>query len=59
MSAGNTEALPTSVGRVLVMLSGGRLQVGRAGAGWPVLLLQASGAAGKLWFECVRRQLTG
>lgn len=48
-----------AVGRVLVMLSGGRLQVGRAGAGWPVLLLQASGAAGKLWFECVRRQLTG
>jgi len=48
-----------AVGRVLVMLSGGRLQVGRAGAGWPVLLLQASGGPGKLWFECVRRQLTG
>lgn len=48
-----------AVGRVLVMLSGGRLQVGRAGAGWPVLLLQASGNPGKLWFECVRRQLTG
>lgn len=39
--------------RLLVLLSGGTLSVGRAGG----ISLPNAGPAGKTWFECVRRQL--
>lgn len=46
-----------AAGRILVMLEGGAIEVGGPGMGWPVLRLPPSGAAGRGWFECVRRQL--
>lgn len=48
-----------AAGQVLVLLSGGVLQPGRAGIGWPSLALPSAGPAGKAWFDCVRRQLQG
>jgi hypothetical protein len=47
----------SAVGRILMMLEGGTIEVGGSGAGWPVLKLPPSGPAGRDWFECVRRQL--
>lgn len=42
--------------RVLMLLEGGTVEIA-GGRGWPVLKLPPSGAAGRDWFECVRRQL--
>ncbi len=44
-------------GRILVLLEGGIVRVGRPNAGLPLLQVPNSGVPGRDWFECVRRQL--
>jgi hypothetical protein len=46
-----------AVGRVLVLLSGGTLQVGGLRSRLPQLRVPDAGTAGRVWFECVRRRL--
>jgi hypothetical protein len=46
-----------AVGRVLVLLSGGSLQVGGPHSKLPSLRVPDAGPAGRAWFECVRRRL--
>jgi hypothetical protein len=46
-----------AVGRVLVLLSGGTLQVGGPHSKLPSLQVPDAGPAGRTWFECVRRRL--
>jgi hypothetical protein len=46
-----------AAGRVLVLLEGGTVRVGRASDGLPRLLVPHGGAAGREWFECVRQRL--
>jgi hypothetical protein len=45
----------TSLGRILVLLSGGVLNLEPPGEDLPVLSLPESGADGQRWFACVRR----
>jgi len=49
----------TSLGLVLMLLSGGTLQAGPAESGLPTLSLPESGAAGRDWFVCARHSVTG
>jgi hypothetical protein len=44
-------------GRILVLLEGGVIRVGRPNEGLPPLQVPNSGLPGRDWFECVRRQL--
>jgi hypothetical protein len=44
-------------GRILVLLEGGVVRVGRPKEGLPPLQVPNSGVPGRDWFECVRRQL--
>jgi hypothetical protein len=44
-------------GRILVLLEGGVVRVGRSNEGLPTLQVPNSGTPGVDWFECVRRQL--
>lgn len=46
-----------AVGRVLVLLSGGTVQVGGPHSRLPSLRVPDAGAAGRTWFACVRRRL--
>ena len=46
-----------AVGRVLVLLSGGTVQVGGPHSRLPPLRVPDAGTAGRTWFECVRRRL--
>jgi len=44
-------------GQILLLLGGGTVKVGTRHDGVPELRIPNSGAAGRDWFECVRRQL--
>ncbi len=44
-------------GQILLLLGGGNVRVGNRGDGVPELRIPNSGASGRDWFECVRRQL--
>jgi hypothetical protein len=44
-------------GRILVLLDGGVVRVGRPDQSLPALQVPNSGISGRDWFECVRRQL--
>jgi hypothetical protein len=44
-------------GRILVLLEGGIVRVGRPNDGLPPLQVPNGGVPGRDWFECVRRQL--
>jgi hypothetical protein len=44
-------------GRILLLLEGGAVRVGRPREGLPPLEVPNSGIPGRDWFECVRRQL--
>jgi hypothetical protein len=44
-------------GQILVLLGGGVVRVGNRSEGVPELRIPNSGASGRDWFECVRRQL--
>jgi len=46
-----------AAGRVLVLLDGGVVRVGKPGLGLPRLGVPNAGADGSAWFECVRGQL--
>lgn len=46
-----------ALSRVLVLLSGGTLEIGDASQGVPALRLPAAGDAGRHWFDCARNQL--
>ena len=46
----------TALGRVLVLLNGGVLQVGDPQQAMPSLAIPAGGAPGQAWFDCARRQ---
>lgn len=46
-----------AVGRVLVLLSGGTLQVGGPHSRLPPLRVPDAGTPGRIWFECVRHRL--
>lgn len=48
----------TTLGRILMILSGGTLDLGPA-PGLPILALPESGAAGRQWFDCARHNVTG
>lgn len=53
-------ALPlddAALSRVLVLLSGGTVEIGDADQDVPTLHLPAAGDAGRQWFECARDQL--
>lgn len=47
-----------ALSRVLVLLSGGVLEVGEQNAAIPSLGLAPSEAGGRLWFDCARRNMT-
>ena len=49
----------TSLSRILMLLSGGMLELGPADAGLPILALPESGDDGRQWFICARRSVTG
>ncbi|HTW70883.1 MAG TPA: hypothetical protein VME47_13415 [Acetobacteraceae bacterium] len=49
----------TTLGRILMILSGGTLDLRPDAAGLPILSLPESGAAGREWFACARRSVTG
>jgi hypothetical protein len=61
--AGRREALfalgrdETSLGRILVLLSGGMLNLEHPGEDLPILSLPESGAQGQDWFACARRSV--
>ena len=44
-------------GQILVLLGGGRINVGTRSLGVPELRIPNGGAPGRDWFACVRRQL--
>jgi hypothetical protein len=48
----------TALSRVLVLLSGGVLEVGEPDAAIPSLGLTPSEARGRVWFDCARRNMT-
>jgi hypothetical protein len=48
----------TSLSRILVLLSGGTLNLQPAGGDLPILSLPESGAEGQHWFACVRGIVT-
>jgi len=49
----------STLGRILMILSGGTLDLGPGAPGLPILALPESGAAGRQWFDCARRNVTG
>lgn len=49
----------TSLGRILMLLSGGLLELGPPKSGLPILALPESGDDGRQWFVCARRSVTG
>ena len=49
----------TSLGRILMLLSGGLLELGPPESGLPILALPESGDDGRQWFVCARRSVTG
>jgi hypothetical protein len=63
MRAGRREALftlgrdETSLSRILVLLSGGMLNLEPRGEDLPILSLPESGAQGREWFACARRSV--
>jgi hypothetical protein len=48
----------TSLSQILMLLSGGALNVGPSDGDVPILSLPESGADGQQWFACVRRIVT-
>ena len=48
----------TALGRVLILLSGGTLEIGEAGQGLPAISLPPSGGEGQTWFDCGRDRLS-
>jgi len=48
-----------SLGRLLILLSGGTLALDGAEPALPVLALPESGPAGREWFDCAKRSVTG
>jgi hypothetical protein len=48
----------TALSRVLVLLSGGRLEVGEQDQAIPSFGLAPSEARGRLWFDCARKSMT-
>jgi hypothetical protein len=54
LRSGGYPTRDTGLSRLLLMLSGGTVTTGPAGSGVPRLELPPSGAAGGLWFDCVR-----
>ena len=56
--AGELGADDTALGRVLVLLNGGVLEVGEPKQALATLNIPAGGAPGQAWFDCVRRQAT-
>jgi hypothetical protein len=46
-----------AAGRILVLLDGGVIQARKLHNALPPLRIPSAGAPGRLWFECVRRQL--
>lgn len=49
----------TSLSRVLILLSGGMLDLGTPGDDLPILSLPESGAEGQEWFACARSSVNG
>jgi len=49
----------TTLGRILMILSGGMLDIRPDTSGLPILSLPESGAAGRQWFACARHSVTG
>jgi len=47
----------TSLSRLLMLLSGGMLNLEATGEGLPILSLPESGAEGREWFACARRSV--
>jgi hypothetical protein len=55
---GDLGADDTALGRVLVLLNGGVLEVGDPKQAMTSLAIPAGGASGQAWFDCARRQAT-
>jgi hypothetical protein len=53
---GDLGADDTALGRVLVLLNGGVLDIGDPKQAMPSLAIPAGGAPGQAWFDCARRQ---
>ncbi|HUN41963.1 MAG TPA: hypothetical protein VMU81_16885 [Acetobacteraceae bacterium] len=49
----------TTLGRILMLLSGGTLELRADTPGLPILSLPESGDAGREWFACARHSVTG
>ena len=55
--AAATGADEESLGRMLILLGGGTLEVALTPPGLPTLLIQAAGPEAQAWSDCARRQM--